>query len=187
MIGRVLTSTTRSHLSCGVSASVSARLLHCKEKNVPFHAPSVWGIAWGCGPRPQGELRGKADESGGTVGPQPFVPAQMAQRSAEYLPAVITHGTWRRASMASSRARETAGGRGRVAKGSWNRGDGKVFTFFARVQFWCTVNHIKSNLESRRIKLEKSPKLSPLHPIPSRNPVLPLDSAILSKDWMRRL
>ena len=25
--------------------------------------------------------------------------------------------------------RETAGGRGRVVKGSWNRGDGKVFTF----------------------------------------------------------
>jgi len=90
-----------------------------EEKNVPFHAPSVWGIAWGCGPRPQGELRGKADESGGTVGPQPFVPAQMAQRSAEYLPAVITHGTWADGlPWRVLEPRETAGGRGWVAKGS---------------------------------------------------------------------
>lgn len=122
MIGRMLTSTTRSHLAhplmwcLGLGLSPTSSL---KRKNVPFHAPSVWGIAWGCGPRPQGELRGKADESGGTVGPQPFVPAQMAQRSAEYLPAVITHGTWADGlPWRVLEPRETAGGRGRVAKGS---------------------------------------------------------------------
>jgi len=69
-------------------------------------------------------------------------------------------------------------------QGKLNRGDGKVFTFLLESR--SGVNHIKSDLQSRRIKLEIIAKAftPPSHPA---NPVLPLDSTILSKDWMRRL